>query len=610
MIPDEVVDEVRLRADLVSVVGEVVTLKRSGREWKGKCPFHDDRTPSFYVVPDKGFYKCFGCGESGDVFAFVMKRSGIPFLDAVKHLGERFGVEVREVESGRGEEDPLRPYYEINAFAREWFRKQLLEPARGRAARAYLEGRGIDADTSERFGLGYAPDGWREFREAAAKHEIPLEHLLEVGLLTSSERSPEPYDRFRNRITFPIESVSGKVLAFGGRTLGTAAEHTPKYLNSPESGIYHKGDVLYGLSWNRNRIRREGVALIVEGYMDVVALAAGGVDHAVATLGTAMTPEQARLLGRYSGKALLLFDSDEAGLKATFRAADLLLAQGVHPSVVTLPPGEDPDSVVRSEGRLGLERYLNGAVDVLDRKLQLLDEKGYFGSIDRVRVAVDKLLPTLRATRDPALRDIYISRVSERTGVRRRTLEVEVETTPASPGGSGAATRGRGAKHREFRSGSRSGHRVPLSGLGPERQLLLILLRSRERVERAAERVGPEEFRDPDFRAIFEALVADPELAPPPEGLSSEGIRKLEELLGDPQELEHTERMFHESLGQLEDRALQKRKEALENELRFAGSGEEKRRLLEELSRLRRERPGRWKVARRDGPVGTREHDP
>jgi DNA primase len=605
MIPDQSIDEVRARSDLVDIVGEVVSLKRSGREWKGKCPFHDDRTPSFYVVPEKGFYKCFGCGESGDVFTFLMKRSGMEFLDTVRHLAERYGVDLKEV-TGRGEEeDPFQPHYEANAFARDWFRRQLQDSEVGRVAREYLEGRGIDAETSERFGLGFAPNGWRGLREAASAHEIPEALLLEVGLLTTSERSSEPYDRFRNRIIFPIESGSGRIVAFGGRVLPGDGPGAPKYLNSPESPIYHKGEVLYALGWNRNAIRREGVVLVVEGYMDVVALGAAGVDHAVATLGTAMTSEQARLLQRYTHKALLLFDSDEAGLRATFRAADLLLAHGIHPSVVTLPAGEDPDSLVQAEGPQGLQRHLDAAVDVLDRKLQMLDEKGYFDSIERVRTTVDKLLPTLRAVVDPALRDIYVDRVSRKTGVRRETLEVEVlrrETGyPGAGGGPGGGprARGEGASRPGARGEgtSRSGARGKgLPRLGPERQLLVVLLRNREWVDRALERVGPGEFRDPTYREIFEALVDDPQILHLPEGAQPDTIRVFEELLGDPEDVEHTERLFQDSVADLQDRPLQDRQRAFEQRLEEATSDEEARGIVEELTRLRKERRGRWNV--------------
>ncbi|MEX0842745.1 MAG: DNA primase, partial [Gemmatimonadota bacterium] len=394
MIADRTVDEVRDRADLVEIVGEEVELRKSGREWKGRCPFHDDRTPSFYVVPDKGFYKCFGCGESGDAFAWVMRRHGMDFTDAIRHLAGRYGIEVVEIGGdAEGDADPLRPYYEANAFARDWFRSRLQDEAVGAPARSYLEGRGIGPDTAERFGLGFAPEGWRGFREHAESHEWSEELLLEVGLLTTSPKANEPYDRFRGRLIFPIESIRGKVVAFGGRVIGPEAKGVPKYLNSPESPVYHKGQTLYALGWNRNSIRREEAALVVEGYMDVVSLAAAGVENAVATLGTAMTGEQAALLRRYARRVLLLFDSDEAGMRATFRAGDALLAAGVHPSVVSFPPGEDPDSVVRVEGAAALRRHLGEAVDVLDRKIQLLEERGFFESVDGVRRALDKLLP-------------------------------------------------------------------------------------------------------------------------------------------------------------------------------------------------------------------------
>jgi DNA primase len=606
------VDEVRARADLVEVVGESVQLTRAGKDWKGKCPFHEDHTPSFYVVPSKGFYNCFGCGASGDVFTFVMRRTGMGFLDAVKALGERYGVTIVETRQGADEQgDPYRAHYEANAFARDWFRSRLLEPQVGASARAYLEKRGIPPEVSERFDLGYAPGDGQAFRKAAAAHEISEALLLELGLLKTSDRSPEPYDRFRSRVMFPIESVAGRIVGFGGRLLVSGGK-APKYLNSPESPIYHKGSVLYGLARSRNAIRREGVALVVEGYMDLVALGAGGIENTVATLGTAMTEEHARVLARYTRKALLLFDSDEAGLKATFRAGDALLAQGIQSSVVTLPPGEDPDTVVRSEGAEGLEVYLGAAVDVLDRKLQLLDEKGYFRSVDRIRVAVDKLLPTLRATRDAALRDIYVSRVAEKTGVRRETLESEIahlDPRSGAASGGGRDSSEAGSRGRSFGRPPARSLRANLARLGAERQLLLLLLREREWIARALERVGAEEFQSPVYRSIFEALAEDPELQGAVSGMAPEVAAELEAMLGDPEIIEHAGQAFHDCLARLEDRPLDRQRRELERDLRAAGSEEEKREVLEKLDRLRRARRARWNVVRREGPVGIGEDD-
>jgi DNA primase len=595
MIPDDSIEDVRSRIDLVELVGEVVALKRSGKDYKGKCPFHEDRSPSFYVVPSKGIYHCFGCGAKGDGFRFLMERQGMGFLDAVRTLAERYNVTLREVSREEGGEDPLRPLAEANAFARHFFQTCLMDPELGAEPRAYLEGRGITEAAWVRFGLGWAPDGWQHLREAAAAHGISDDLLLEVGLLNRSERRPEPYDRFRGRVMFPIESMDGRVIAFGGRILGQAAKGVPKYMNSPESPLYHKGENLYALGWNRNAVRREGVALVTEGYMDVVSLGAAGVDHAVASLGTAFTPDQARLLKRYTTQALLLFDSDEAGLRATFRAADVLLAEGIQPLIVTLPPGEDPDSLVQGEGPQALRRFLDQAVDVVDRKLQLLAERGFFEGNQGTRAAVDKLLPTLRATQDSTLRDIYVSRVSARTGVRQETLlEALAETPPPSL----TAGQGRTARSTASETQRRQrGRAIP--ALGPERQLLLVLLRTRGWIERAAERIGPEEFRDPIYRAIFEWLLDDPELGGRPPQASPEVLRTLEELQGDPESLEFTERVFEQSLERLMARGVEDQRQALLDAMRATSDPDEQGRLAGELQRLRQESPGRWNVVRR-----------
>lgn len=592
MIHDDVVEEVRARADIVELIGEHVALKRSGKDFKARCPFHEERTPSFYVVPSKGFYKCFGCGESGDVFTFLMKRLGLSFLDSVRLVAERAGVEIRE-ESREGREDPYRHLYEANSFAQEFFGKSLWEEKTGKDARAYLKGRGIGRETAERFGLGYAPDAWRALREGGAVHGIDDAVLLEAGLLIQREEGKEPYDRFRNRVIFPIESTSGRVLAFGGRVLGKEAKGMPKYLNSPETPVYHKGEVLYGLSWAKNAIRREEGALVVEGYMDAVSLAATGIENVVAPLGTSLTQDQARLLARYCTRVFLLFDSDPAGLKATFRAGDVLLAAGLHPAVVTLPPGEDPDTIVRKEGPEGVREYLSQALDVLDRKFQILEERDYFSSIERTRGAVDRLLPTLRAAKDPALRDIYVAKVAERTGVRRETLNAELEKVevgvPARP------------RARAWPPSKPIGSNRPID-LGAERKLIMLLLQFRDYVDLAAERLAPEELSDPALRAVFQALVEDPELAHPTAGMDPVAAEKLEELLGDPERLSEASRVFEDSVGQIKEGQLATRADRLrEAMIRETDPSKQQTMVqeLEEIARLRREMRIDWRPAMR-----------
>ncbi len=577
MIPDDVVEEVRARADIVGVIGEFVQLKKAGKEFRGLSPFKKEKTPSFYVIPAKAFFHDFSSGESGDVFSFLMKHQGMSFVDAVKYVGARSGVDVREVKRGRGRgDDPWRPYYEASAHANAFFQERLWEWKGGEGARSYLEGRGIDRKAGERFGLGYAPDEWGAFREAASVHGLDEGILLELGLLKKSEKGRDPYDAFRNRIVFPIESVTGRVLAFGGRLLGKEGKGAPKYLNSPESPIFHKGEVLYGLSWARNHIRRDASVMVVEGFMDVVSLAAVGIRNVVAPLGTSLTESHARLLKRYTIQVRILFDSDPAGLRATFRAADTLLGQGLHASVVTLPDGEDPDSVARSGGADAVRGFVAQAVDVLDRKIAILEERGYFDSIEKTRRALDRLLPTLRVAKDARLRDIYVTRVAERTGVQRETLTQELLAAPVRPRRVGTAPPRRRPAPR-FR------------GLGAERTLVLLLINHREWIEKSAERVGPSDLEDDANRVIFEALIADPELVALPEGTKPEAVDRFEELNADPETLADPARVFDDTVAKIEGNRISRRLDALEAEIRGSGTGEQ-RRLIRDKENLMKER--------------------
>jgi DNA primase len=576
MIPDRVVEEVRDRADIVEVVGEHVTLKRAGKEFKALCPFHQEKTPSFHVVPAKGFYKCFGCGESGDVFSFLMKHLGLSFTEAVEKLAAREGVEIPRAES-RPEDDLLAPVREAVAFAADFYQRQLRDPAAGERGRKYLQERGIPDEAVDRFLLGYAPPDWRALREAAHRHGLEDEVLLTAGLIKTSDKVDEPYDRLRDRLVFPTTDVRGRVIAFGGRALGPDARG-PKYLNSPETPLYQKGNELYGLAWAKGSIRKEGAALVVEGYMDYVSLAARGVEHVVATLGTAMTPEQARLLTRYAGQILLLYDSDAAGLRATFRSGDEILRAGGHPMVVTLPPGEDPDSVARAGGPRALAPFLDGGVDLLERKFQILDERGYFDDVDGVRKALDGLLPTLRAARDPTLRDIYVDRVSRRTGVRRETLEHEIVSDAPSPR--------RAAAQRVDPARTPPATRVP--GVDrTERLLLLLLARDPLRLERTVDLVQPGAFQGVVNRELFEAMLRQVARGGELTAMESteEARELLDDLLGDRTELTDPDQAFIDAVEELLLRPQLKRLDELQRQIAIT-EGSEQAALLAEKTRL------------------------
>lgn len=543
MIPDRIVEEVRARADIVGIIGQFVQLKRAGNEWKGLSPFNQERTPSFCVIPAKAFFHDFSSGQSGDVFKFLMAHQGMSFVEAVKYVGARSGVRVVESRKEPGRKDLLSRYFEALAFAAGFFRQQLRDDD-GKKARDYLAGRGIDDDVAERYEVGFAPDGWEFLRKAAAVQGMSEPLLLELGLLKKSDNRNDAYDAFRDRVVFPIKTVDGRVAGFGGRLLGKEGKGAPKYLNSSDSPVFHKGEVLYGLDLARNHVRLEGCALLVEGFMDVVSLNAVGVRNAVAPLGTSLTEAHASLLSRYTKEARILFDSDPAGLRATFRAADMLLAHGVHASVATLPDGEDPDSVARSGGAAAIKEFVGQAVDVLDRKVAILQERDYFSSIEKKRGALDRLLPTVRATKDPALRDMYLAKVSELTGVAPATLAKEA----GPPGTAPAAARPRPRRAR--RAVDR------LDGRGPERMLLLLLLRDRSWIDRAAETVAAADLEDRACRAIFERLVDDPQLETWPPGDDPEVARRFEELMDDPEELGPASQVFDEMVREIRSRGI------------------------------------------------------
>jgi DNA primase len=587
VVADELLEEIRAQADIVQIVGEHVALRRSGRTYRGPCPLHGGEGPNFSVDPDRGIFKCFVCGEGGDVFSFAMKLLGLDFIEAVKFVAERCGITVPDDER-KPEEDPHRDIREAVAFAADWYQRQLWEEAGGERARHYLlVRRGLSEEMARRFGFGYAPDSWRGLREAAGVHEIADEVLLRSGLIKQSERAKEPYDLFRGRLMIPIYSLRGRPIGFGGRLLADA-EEAPKYINSPDTPIFHKGQIVYGLNWSRSAIRREELVLVVEGFMDLVSLVAVGVENVIAPLGTSLTESQARLLSRYAKKALLLYDSDRAGLVATFKAADELLRAGVHPSVATLPKGEDPDSIVRKGGNEALAKYADAAIDVLDRKIQILQQQGYLDSIEGKRRAVDGLLLTVRAAADEALRDIYLDRVAAVTGVQRSTLMREM-------GRSDARTRPPSPARRPVEVSAEA-----MPKLGAERKLLLLLLRDRSLVPGVAGQVEADNFRTPEYREIYRELVKAGAASPE---RSDEGRRdplewaadlptplyeRIAELAADPEELTNPEAVLDDAVGRLRERALQQRLTDLMTEMLVADTDTQVR-LASEVKKIRQE---------------------
>ncbi len=615
MIPEDEVERIRESADIVGIIGEYVRLRRQGASYRGPCPFHQGTKPNFSVNPKTGFYKCFVCQEAGTVFTFLQKHLGMSFPDSIRLAAEKSGLTVREVQTQQREgPDPREPVWELNATAAQFFVDTLWKDERGAAARAYLESRGITREVADRFGLGYAPREIGLLRGHLNTLGFDDERLVAGGLLVVREEGSEPRPRFRDRLMFPIYDAQGHTVGFGGRLLG---EGDVKYLNSSESDVFHKGRLLYGLNWAKSGIRKEERALLVEGYFDAVRIMAAGIESVVAPLGTALTDEQAALVARYTKNVFLLYDSDQAGLKATFRAGDVLLRHGVAVRVVTFPPGEDPDTFVATHGRAALEAQIASAVDVFDRKVQLLERAGWFADLHRRRRAIDRLLPTVRAASDPLTRDIYLTRAAEASGVDKALLQREAEATPAYDGrrpAQGAPRSGDGdGRQVQPRFGDRRGgerrEMAPrtarqAAGVAAERELVRAMLASRPLAERIAERLGPEGFRDPLYGEIFATLLRIGPEAMVDEiaaSLSEPAARALDALLAEPDAIVHLERTVEGALTQLRVRELHDRSREIERLMTLASDGE-KDRLLREKQAIRDEVSSLggavWKVRR------------
>ncbi len=491
LIPDEVIEQVKDATDILALVGESVELKRTGSDWRGCCPFHGGTHRNFAVIPRKGMFYCYVCHEAGDVFSYMIKRFGMDYPTAVRELARKAGIVVPDKQQRAGP-DPNEPLYGAVASAAEWFAHRLLESGDAGGARAYLEARDIALEVAAPHGLGYAPAGGA-FLEAMRGLGIKDQVLVESGLAVQRDDG-RVHARFRDRLLFPIHDIRGRPVGFGGRLLGPGE---PKYLNSPETPIFHKGRQLYNLHHAKQSIRQEQAAIIVEGYFDVLRLVLAGIDHVVAPLGTALTPEQAALLKRIAPAVILLYDSDSAGLRATFRAGDELLRHGARVRVATLPPGEDPDSIVQKGGAPALAHILRDAVDVLERKILELERRGWFRDVEHRREALDKLLPSVRAATDPITRELYLGLVAERSGVSRDVLERELAAGPAyaspapPPNAPAPAT-----------------PRLRKRGNTGERTMLRLLLAHPDLVARARGEVQLEWLRDPLVIEVFGALTA------------------------------------------------------------------------------------------------------
>jgi DNA primase len=427
LFPAAFIDDLKSHADIVQVVQERVPLRRSGTAWKGLCPFHGEKTPSFQVHGDRGFFYCFGCGVGGDVIKFIELFDKVTFPEAVRQLAGRFGLPVPEPadstknddEEGRRERESLLKAHDVAAA---WFREQLTMPA-GAAARRQLKDRGLSAETIEQIGAGFAPAAREGLKTRLLKEGFPVGLLLRSGLLVQRDEGA-PIDRFRNRLMIPIHRENGAIVAFGGRAMEDGQQ--PKYLNSPETPIYVKGRTLYGLHLSRNSIGRVKHAVMVEGYFDFAQAWQAGITNVVASSGTALTPAQARLLKRFASKVVLSFDPDAAGQGAAARSSELLVSEGFQVNVATLPPGDDPDNFIRKNGAAAYQEKLRGSRPYLEYLLDRASTGLDLSKDENRREFLTGMLTVAARIPDAAARDQFADRLAHKARITEEVVRAEI----------------------------------------------------------------------------------------------------------------------------------------------------------------------------------------
>ena len=416
IIDDEVLEKIRAQVDIVDLISDYLHLKKSGSNYMGLCPFHNEKTPSFSVSPAKGIFKCFGCGAGGDHISFIMQKENLSFREAVEFLANKYNIELKEYKNNESKQhrELREKIYEANRDAAIYYMNCLTKSS---VALNYLKKRSIDKSITLKFGIGYSPDGWTNLYDYLKSKGYRDEELEAANLISKSKRGTY-IDRFRNRIMFPILDISKRVIAFGGRTLDSSI---PKYLNSSDTIIFNKGDNLY----NINKVKEEnktGKIILVEGYMDVISLYKSGINYSVASLGTAFTENQAKLIKKYAEEVYICYDSDQAGIRATDRAIDILLSQNVKPKIIQLTDGMDPDDFVRKYGKLDFELELSKAVTYLDYKIAKIKSRWNLNSSEGIVGFTTEVSDLLIRLKNPIERDVYIDKISKNFGIKSESI--------------------------------------------------------------------------------------------------------------------------------------------------------------------------------------------
>ena len=574
---EDTIARVKEANEITDVVSAYIPLSKSGSNLKALCPFHQEKTPSFMVNPGRQIFHCFGCHVGGDVIRFVMLQDGLPFTDAVRKLAERGGLDLPKTGGEPGiKRDRKDLMFGANKVAAQVYSTLLLKGGEGGNAREYLKTRGIHADVSRNFGIGYAPAGWRSLMDVLSKEGFDPGLLVECGLAVKGERGKDPYDRFRNRVVFPIRDLHGRILGFGGRVMG---DELPKYINTPETPIYRKGDSLFGMDLAAPSIREEGQVILVEGYLDVISLHQGGIKNVVGVLGTALTTEQAKRIKRLTKDCVLIFDSDDAGRKAALRGGMIFLEEGFRCRVVPLESGEDPDTYLRKRGEAALQDEISNAIPVITFAKEEALKRHPGNDVDSRVQVLDAIIPFLAKIKDRVRLGVYLKEIADDLKIEQQDLRAKLGSLKEKK-------------------------QIPLSGGNSQTSLqrwegllIHIMIRDPSTISRIKDAVDPEDFTSPGIselvRKIFSGAVLDEIIQ-----ATDDNMKNLLTgwALEDP--VEGKDKALDDCLRRVTEKRLDQKIQETVNRLAVAeerGNDTEYRKLTEEWKRLQVQRHGRQK---------------
>lgn len=496
-INDEIIEKVKDSSDIVEIISEYLPLKKSGSNYLGLCPFHNEKTPSLSVSETKQFFHCFGCGTGGDSIAFIMKKENLEFIDAIKILADKYGIELEEEKVDNKYMEEKDRAYEINREAARFFFRNL---GRNNKAIDYLKRRQISPKVARQFGLGFALDSWDSLYHYLIDKSYKAEEIEKIGLIAAKSGDNGYYDRFRNRIIFPIIDTRSRVIGFGGRVMD---HNMPKYLNSKDSIVFNKGNYLYGLNLVSKHSNRERI-LLVEGYMDVIALFSKGINYSVASLGTSLTERQAKLLKRYGKEVYICYDSDAAGTRATLRAIDVLLKEGVEPRIIMLPNGMDPDDYINKVGLLEFEKLFVKSYNYIDYKIDITKNKYDLNNLeDKIKFTIE-VARIIKSLKSPVEQDAYIMKISQATGISQEAIKDEIRGRTGRSKPRTNAYNAHGSTKQQNINPVR--YEITSGNLKAELDLIRLILEDRDYFEFVDANLSTDDFSSKDCMKLFEFI--------------------------------------------------------------------------------------------------------